>query len=59
MLVGKLFEEEQTFVCLYSQVGVVVRGKQTFVNKQKFQENPYYGAVIKRKSGICQMKILY
>ena len=30
MLVGKLFEEEQTFVRLYSQVGVVVRGKQTF-----------------------------
>jgi hypothetical protein len=26
---------------------------------QNFQENPYYGAVIKRKSGICQMKILY
>ena len=30
MLVGKLFEEEQTFVRLYSQVEVVVRGKQTF-----------------------------
>jgi hypothetical protein len=30
MLAGRLFEEEQTFVRLYSQVQIVVRGKETF-----------------------------